>query len=369
MAFPQSAKRTFKYIRKSHVVIAVLLTVALLVWLASGDTFRAATEAPEQTSNPAKDTSRSVEARVVHAQEYTPRQIAQGELLPLREVEIRSQTSAQVSDRTVELGERVSRGQLLFQLNRENRTAQLERAEAELDLRAAELRAGERLFNNELLSETEYLRLKAALASARADREQAALQLGYTQIEAPFDGIVDRLPAEEGDYVQVGQGVATLVDISALELSAYVPQQRVQSLMPGLPVEATLLDGTTLAGALTYVASRAESSTRSFRVEALILNPDLRHIAGSSATLTIQLPQQQAHRLSPAFLVLGDDGQLGIKAVGAEQRVVFLPLTILGFDTAGVWVDGLPNEVELITLGGGFVEEGDQVDPVRVEQP
>jgi multidrug efflux system membrane fusion protein len=139
-------------------------------------------------------------------------------------------------------------------------------------------------------------------------------------------------------------------------------------LQPGLEVEARLLDGTALPGSLTFVASLAESSTRSFRVEARIDNPELRRIAGSSATLSIRLPEQQAHRLSPALLVLGDDGQVGIKAVNAEKKVEFLPVRILSFDPEGVWVGGLSGEVEIITLGAGFVAAGDAVNPVNAEQ-
>lgn len=367
MAFSHLARNTFTRIRKSHIAIAVLLVVVLIIWLASGNTYRAENEAPEQAA--AQDEARptKVETRLLKAQEYGPEQMSQGQLLPVREVEIRSQISAHIDERIVELGEFVTTGDLLFQLNQETRAAQLERAEADVKLRSAEVRAAERLFKDGLMSETEYLRLQSALAAAKADRELAALQQEYTYIRAPFNGIIDRLPVEEGDFVQVGQSLATLVDISTLELSAYIPQQRVHVLTPGLAVEATLLDGTQLPGRLTYVASRADSSTRSFRVEALIDNEGRRRIAGGSATLAIQLPLQLAHRLSPALLVLNDDGELGIKVVDSDKRVAFMPVTILGFDTSGVWVGGLPDEVELITLGGGFTQINELVDPVRAE--
>lgn len=368
MPFSHTPSRFFHRIRRSPVAIALLLAVLLVIWLLSGTFFRAQTEAPEHAPPPAEETSYRVETTVLNAEQHAPLQVVQGQLEPARLVEIRSQINTHLTERTVEWGTSVTRGDLLFRLNPETRAAELERAEADLLLRQAELRGGEVLFNRKLLSETEFLRLKATAATARAERDLNALNLQYSEIYAPFDGIVDRLPIEEGDYVQTGQTLATLVDISSLRLIAYIPQQQVYPLRTGLDVKATLLDGTILTGMLTFIASFAEESSRSFRVEARIDNPERKRVAGASATLTISLPEQYAHRLSPALLVLGEGGQLGVKAVDAESRVAFFPVNILSFDTAGVWVDGLPVEFELITLGAGFVAEGDAVDPVRAGQ-
>lgn len=367
MPFPASIRRNFERLRGNHLLTALLLAVVLILWLASGNLYRAKTDAPAPAPTSAQeqeDTAVRVETLRLQAQSHVPVRIAQGQLEPLRAVEIRSQTSGHLRNRVVEWGSRVAADDLLFHLDPESRAADLQRAESELALREAELKAGESLFKKDLLSQTEYLRLKATAAAARATRELNALQLAYTEIRAPFAGVVDRLPIEEGDFVQVGDTLATLVEISELRLTAYIPQQHVYALTPGLEVEAGLLDGTVLTGTLTFVASLAETSTRSFRVEARIRNPELRRIAGSSATLTIRLPERQAHRISPALLVLGEEGRLAVKALDADRRVVELPLTILSFDPDGVWVEGLPAEVEIITLGAGFVREGDVVNAV-----
>lgn len=358
----------FRRFRQRPVLIALFLVGVLTVWLMFGDIFRTRTVAPEQVSPPEAEALNRVETRLVEAQNFSPSQIVQGGLQPVRAVEISSQTSARVVELATYLGEQVERGQILIGLDQESRPAQLKQAEAELALREAELRAGEALYKRDLLSQTEYMRLQSMVAAALAQRDLASLQLEHTRIRAPFDGIVNALPTEEGDLVQVGQPLATLVDVSSLELNAYIPQQKVFSLRPGLEVTATLLDGTLLPGVLTFVASQADTETRSFRVEARIDNPDKLRIAGASATLEIALPRQLAHRVSPSQLLLQDTGELAVAIVNKARRVEHLPVKLLSFDPSGVWVGGLPEKVELITVGAGFNGEGDRVVAVR-EQP
>ncbi len=68
-------------------------------------------------------------------------------------------------------------------------------------------------------------------------------------------------------------------------------------------------------------------------------------------------------------MVLDEQGRLGVKTVTRDDRVQVSPVSIIGFDADGAWVDGLPPEVELITLGGGFVQDGQAVQPVPAEKP
>src|SRR5690606_37929255 len=99
--------------------------------------------------------------------QHAPVQVVQGQLEPGHAIEIQSQISAHLTERLVEWGATVTRGQLLFRLNPETRAAELARAEANLELSELEARAGEVLFKKKLLSETDYLRRQAEAAAAR----------------------------------------------------------------------------------------------------------------------------------------------------------------------------------------------------------
>jgi multidrug efflux system membrane fusion protein len=71
-----------------------------------------------------------------------------------------------------------------------------------------------------------------------------------------------------------------------------------------------------------------------------------------------------AHLLPPSTLVLSDDGDIGVRTVSTDNRVSFKPVSIIADTRNGIWVDGLPLEVTIITVGQEYVGDGALVEPV-----
>lgn len=351
----------------TSALLAALVLLALLLWLAFGDFQRfrqdaPAAEAPEEESLP------RVEYRLSEATPYTPRQIAQGQMEAFREVELRSRHSGRVTELPVSQGTPVEAGTTLLALSRDALEAQLERAEAQLELARAELTGADDLRQRNLISRPELLRLQSSVSVAAAEVAELRQALDETRPAAPFDGVLDRLDVELGELVQVGEPFARLIDDRRLIGSAWVAQRDVLDLRPGLPAEAQLLDGSRLHGELTHVASSADEATRSFRIEAEFDNPERRRLAGASATLAIRLPEREVHRFSPALLELNAEGQLRVKHLDDDGHVVSTPVDLVAADADEAHVTGLPPTVRLITLGSGFVDPGDEVIAVTAEE-
>ncbi|PSJ47494.1 efflux transporter periplasmic adaptor subunit [Zobellella endophytica] len=338
----------------------LLIGLVAVFWLWRGELYQAQEQLAEVQGTPQAPRLTMVEARWLQARRYRPELVLQGQLLPARQVSLRARINAIVV-RVPVLGERVAEGELMLALSEDDRRGNLLRAEAELALQQAEVTAAERLRRNNLVSETELLAQKAAAAAARAALDSARLALAHTRVTAPFAGSIDALPVEAGDVVQAGDELLTLVDVSALKMTAQVPQQQVAGLEPGLPVTAVLLDGQALEGTLTFVARSADPQTRSYALEARFDNPRQWRVAGASASLHVRLPEQPAYRLSPALLTLDGDGRPGVKTVDEANRVRFMPVTLLGITPGAAWVGGLPARVRLITRGAGFAAQGEEV--------
>lgn len=345
------------------LLLALLLFVVLVIWMATGDLLSSKKEAPEQEAPEERSLFR-VETRWIDAAPFTPTLTLQGQLKPLQTLDLLAETSGRVAQLQVREGQEVSPGQVLLSLEADTRPAQKARLEAEVASRQAEVDAAERLRTANHLAHTEYLRLKAALLQAKADLEALELDLRHTQPRAPFAGFLEELQVEPGASVQTGQSLGRLVNIRQLKAEAQVPQQAIQRLHLGQAVTLELLDGRQLEGRLSFIAQEADRSTRSFRVQAEVDNRELKRLAGASAQMQIHLPATTAHYLSASLLSLDKAGRLGVKHVDDEQEVRFTPVTLLSSDTQGAWVSGLDPRVQVITLGGGFVQAGEKVQPV-----
>ncbi|MFO7648540.1 efflux RND transporter periplasmic adaptor subunit [Halomonas campaniensis] len=346
-------------------LLAIGLTLLLLLWLAMGDLDRFR-DAPPTAGEAEQAVPPRVEVATLTAEAHTPTLVLQGQLEAFRELELRARQAGRVAALPVALGGRVEAGDVLLELEPDALPERLAQAEAELTLARAELAGADDLRRRELISNTDHLRLQGGVARAVAEVASLRRQRDDTRPTAPFAGVLDRLDAELGELVQVGEAWGRLVDDSRLVATASAPQRDALALGPGLPVELELLDGTRLPGEVSHVASRAEDATRSFAVEATLDNPQRRRLAGASATLRIALPERRVHRLSPALLELDAEGRLAVKHLVEDDRVAQSPVQLVDADAREARVAGLPERVRLITLGGGFVAPGERVTAVPV---
>ena len=108
----------------------------------------------------------------------------------------------------------------------------------------------------------------------------------------------------------------------------------------------------------------AEDTTRSFKIEVLIDEAPADIVTGISAQINIPVETLMAHLVSPAVLALDDSGNLGVKTLAEDNTVVFHEVEIVKTESNGAWITGLPEEITLITLGQGFVNPGEEVEPV-----
>jgi len=344
----------------SPVVLAVLMTVVLVLWLLLGDTRSAKEDAPPPKDQ-AEEQLHKVETRWSQAEPLGREQVLQGQLLPWQQVQAMAQVSGRVEKLLKQQGERVSAGEPLLQLSDEGRSQQLEQARAIYRLRQKELEGARKLRASNYVTENEIVRLEGEVARAQADLSAAHLAVRYNQPVAPFDGVVDRHHVEVGEYVQPADPLMSVVNVERLKATAQIPQQEANRVAEGQAVKIRLLDGRELEGEVNFISLAADPQTRSFYVEAEVANPEQWRVAGGSATLRIQLPPVMAHRFSPALFRLGAGGELGVRAVDENGRVINYPVRVVAMTDEGATVEGLPERLQVITQGAGFVDPGQQV--------
>ena len=186
------------------------------------------------------------------------------------------------------------------------------------------------------------------------------VELNRTEVKAPFSGYIEKI-VKPGNFLERGQICATIIQLNPITFVAEVPESDINKVTEGQQVILNLITGETIEGKLTFVSKSASSLTRTFKVEAEIENKNGVIRDGITSEMIIKTSKIKAHKITPSVLMLNDKGILGIKIIRDLEIVKFLPITILEDSEDGIWVTGIPNQIQLITQGQGFVEDDQKV--------
>lgn len=357
-------------LHRSHM-IAIGIAVAIALWFATGIFTGNESTGPELTAAEQDAASNAaVRVRVMESTATLRRGsfIIRGRTEAKRAVEVRAETQGTVAKLPVEKGERVVKGDVLCELALNARDAQLAEAQALVRQRRLEYDASRQLAEKGYRAPTVAAGSKAAYDAAQARLKQMEVEVGQTKIRAPFDGVFDGRPVEVGDYMRVGDVCGLVVELNPLLIVGQVAEDRVASLQIGEPGTARLVTGETAEGKISFVAKTADPATRTFRVELEVPNEDLSKRSGVTAEIVVPGQEMLAHRIPSGILSLDDNGVIGIRTVGADERVEFKRVTLIDDTPEGLWVTGLPEKITVITVGQDYVKEGQKVEPVAGNQ-
>ncbi|SLN28454.1 Multidrug resistance protein MdtN [Roseivivax jejudonensis] len=386
------------------------------------DTAETTDPTPDEPAADGTDAVRVMAMRSV-AQDIDSAVLVRGKTEALREVDVMVETTGKIVSDPLRRGTFVSEGDVLCELDPGTRRITLEEAraalaeaqasvpeaearvpeaearvaEAEAALEEAEINAtaANALSGSGYASETRVAQTRAAvraaeaavssakagLEAARSGLESSAARIRSAEaavaraedeiekltVRAPFDGLLETDTAELGALMQAGgmggDPCATVLQLDPIKLVGFVPETAVARVAVGAPAAARLTEGGEVQGEVTFVSRRADETTRTFRVEILVENDDLALSAGQTAEIRIASDGVAAHLVPQSALTLDDDGALGVRLVGDGSTARFAPVEIVRDTPEGLWVLGLPETADIITLGQEYVTDGVAVAP------
>ena len=355
---------------RSTYLTAVVIAVLIGIWLFSGQLgveespppLTLAEQANLRSARQADATPVRVRARIAHASRQVQHLRIRGKTENKRTVVVRAEITGTVTARPAERGSRVATGEALCRISVDDRRAGLLESEAAVNRAQIEYQGSLKLRAGGFQSDTLVAQAQARLAEAKAKLKRSQLNLARTLVKAPFDGIVEDVHLEIGDYVSPGAQCATLVDLDPMLLVGRVPERDVLRVLPGQAATGLLSDGTQVSGRIHFVGQQSDSETRSYALEVQIPNSGYRLRSGVSAEIRIPVAEVMAQKVSPALFALSDAGVVGIRIVDADGRVAFNPVEIVRDEADGLWVTGLPDVATLITVGQELVVPGQSVE-------
>ncbi len=352
---------------------AAMVVVALALWLGSGSLtgeelsgeMRSAAES-ELTAAPGTRQAPPERVRVslINAERRARNLTLRGRTESKRSVDVKAEVSGQIVSRPVERGMQVEQGDLLCEIAVDDREVTLHEALAALQTAEIEHEGSLKLAAQGLLSDVAIANSEARREAARAHLHRQELNLARTRVVAPFAGVVEQLHMNTGDYAAPGAACATLIDLDPMLVVAHVTESQVDALSIRQAVAGASVTGREVQGAVSFVGRQSDPKTRTYPVEITVDNEDYRLRSGLTVTLTVAVESVSAHRVAPSLLTLNDAGEIGLRILDEANRVVFRPIDVLEDGDNGMWVTGLPEATNLITVGHEYVAVGDIVEPV-----
>ena len=342
--------------------IATILVVAIVVWMGSGYLL------PSEDPNAPQSDDAPVEPVAVAIQQSSTEPVtlffqAEGQAQPDRDTSLRAEASGDVADVRLNEGEDVDDGDVVARLSATRAEADLTRAREELDRAQREFDNASKLLERGVATADRVSQARATLAAAKASVTTAEEAIESLEIRAPFAGRIESLTLDAGEFVQAGAEVGRIVDNRPLTVAIQVPQQALGRIKSGQTATVTFITGETRDGRVSFVSTAANSETRTFMTKITVPNADGVIPAGISAEIRVPTGQVEAHFVQPSTISLSPEGRLGVKTVGDDDRVVFHPVKVVRAEIDGLWVTGLPETTRIITVGQGFVSEGEAVAP------
>ena len=314
-----------------------------------------------------------------------------GNLIGKATVSVAPRAAGRVESVTVQLGDRVTRGQRLAKIEDFDIQEQVKQAEAaqlvseatirqrDADLKLAQTNAerSRSLFERQLLpkqtlddNEARYQSAVAALDLARAQAAQSKarldelrINLGNTIIASPVNGYVSKRSVDPGAFVSQNVPVVEVVDIATVRLVANVVEKDLKELQSGntTRVQVDAYPGETFIGRIARVSPVLDPATRTAPIEIEIPNPAARLKPGMYARVSVTTSTKKQALVVPANSVVDLGGRRGV-FTPLNESAVFRALD-LGTEQSDLVevLGGLSEGDTVITTGSSALRDGDRI--------
>ena len=357
---------------KKSIILAIVIFLITIGWLASGQ-IGSVNAGDNELSIAANETENEsfleddqvnlikVETKKFNAQKIDQSIIIQGQTIYNKKIDVKAETVGNITKINFKRGDKVKKNQPLIEISKEDRLELINSAKELIKLYEIEYSSAKQLIDKGLSSKSKLGLASYNLAKAKSQLKNIQLDIENTSIVSPFNGIITNKNVEITDYVTPGNILLTIVNLDPIKVQGYLSEFDINKV--NIETKATIenSNGDKKNGKIVFISPLAETATRTFEIEIEANNSDLIFKSGITSTIIIEGSELLAHKIPPSILTLQDDGTVGVKALDNKNFVIFYPIQKVKDTIDGMWVTGLPNEVNLIISGQEYVTLGELI--------
>jgi RND family efflux transporter MFP subunit len=250
-----------------------------------------------------------------------------GTLSPVTELNIAAQAQGQITSLNVELGQFKQKGSVVATIDNRLKQLALQTAKVSEAKLKRDLERYDNLYKGGTATEQQLDDAKNAYENAKIQLEQTEKQLSDATVIAPISGIITQKQVEQGDFINIGNTIANIVDISKLKIKLNVSESNVYLLNKGdfAKVTTEIYPGNVFNGHISYINAKGDD-THNYQVEIEMPNSDKYPLkAGTFVNVEIAVPGKSTALFVPrealqgswqdAHVYVADNGKAVLKKI------------------------------------------------------
>jgi membrane fusion protein (multidrug efflux system) len=269
------------------------------------------------------------------------------------EADVIAKVEGEVREILFEEGDEVREGQVLARLDGDRLRLELNEARARLQKMRNDFERNQELREKSLVSEGDFDKLRYDLEALEADYNLASLELDYTKIRAPIDGVISERYIKIGNTIRVGDPAFRVTSFDPLVAYLHVPEREYRQIAPGQPVAIDIdaLAGQRMFASVTRVSPVVDPDTGTFKITIEIRDDERRIKPGMFGRMSVVYDTHENVLQVPRSAIVEDMGNETVFVVEDGKAVRRTVETGYGNEGMVEISDGLDESDAVVTVG------------------
>lgn len=285
------------------------------------------------------------------------------------EADVIAKVAGEIREILVEEGMDVTQGQVLARLDGDMLRLELNESEARLRKLQRDYERNVELKEKGLISTGDFDKIRYEMEALEASYNLAKLELDYTRIRAPIDGVISERFAKIGNTIAVGDPVFRVTSFDPLVAYLHVPEREYRNIEEGqlVGIEIDALQGRPVVAAVTRISPIVDPATGTFKITIEITDPERRIKPGMFGRIGIVYDKHENALQVPRSAILEEDGETSVFVV-VDDKATRKTVTT-GYSDKGMVeiVTGIDDGDRIVTVGHVGLKEDATVTIINAD--